>query len=190
MLSLYAMRHGQTTHLDHLRGSTDDELTKLGLTQMQLAWDKFPHKDDIQAIISSDLKRCANFAWALSDELDLPMLLMPQLQELHFGDWEGQKVAELYEKYPDDLVKFWQTPSQFTPPNAESLSEFAKRVDNAIIKIKHFAKSHHLTHVLIITHGGVIKYLMTKINHMPLDDLLKNSAEHGKIYTFDGDKLP
>lgn len=185
MLTLYLMRHGQTTHLDTLRGRVDDELTELGLMQMQSAWDNFVHKDDIQAIISSDLKRCANFAKALSDELDVPLLLMPQLQELHFGDWEGQKVAELYEKYPEDLVKFWQTPTQFTPPNGESFLAFAQRIDESLLDIESFANLYHINAVLIMTHGGVIKYLTCQARGLPLDDVLKNTAELGQIYAFD-----
>lgn len=185
MLTLYLMRHGQTTHLDTLRGRVDDELTELGFMQMQSAWDNFVHKDDIQAIISSDLKRCAVFAKVLSDELDVPLLLMPQLQELHFGDWEGQKVAELYEKYPEDLVKFWQTPTQFTPPNGESFLAFAQRIDESLLDIESFANLYRINAVLIMTHGGVIKYLTCQARGLPLDDVLKNTAELGQIYAFD-----
>ena len=190
MLYLSLMRHGQTTHTHALRGALDDELTDVGFGEMQAGWQAFAHKKDIEMIYSSPLKRCAKFATQLSDELGLPLRLNPDLKEMNFGDWEGQSVADIHQKYPDELSAFWQTPTQYTPPNAESLLAFAKRVDNAIADIKDIAKAHHLRHILVITHGGVIKYLLTKINQMPLDDLLKNGAEHGRIYTFDGDKLP
>lgn len=185
MLTLYLMRHGQTTHSDCLRGSLDDELTELGFAQMHSAWDNFAHKDDIQAIISSDLKRCANFAKELSEKLDLPLLLIPQLQELHFGDWEGQKVADIYEQYPDELANFWQTPTKFTPPNGEPFLAFTQRIDESLLDIESFACLYCIKHILIITHGGVIKYLTCKAKNLPLDDILKNKAELGHIYAFD-----
>lgn len=184
MLYLHLMRHGQTTHLDCLRGSFDDELTTLGLTQMQSAWDNFAHKDAICAIISSDLKRCTVFAAQLSDKLDVPLILMTQLQEIHFGNWEGKKVADIYEKYPDALTQFWQAPTSFTPPNGEPFLVFAQRVDEALLSIQSFAKLHCIKDVLIITHGGVIKYLTCQAKQLPLDDILKNKAELGQIYTF------
>lgn len=189
MLNLYFMRHGQTTHSDSLRGSLDDDLTDLGFAQMQSAWENFANKANIQAIISSDLIRCQRFAHFLNDKLHLPLQILPELQELHFGDWEGQKVADLYEKYPNELAKFWQTPTTFTPPNAEPLIHFANRIDKGINHIKHFAIQHNLNNILVITHGGVIKYLACKMDNTPLDDILKKEAELGKIYHIDGNKL-
>lgn len=189
MLNLYFMRHGQTTHSDSLRGLLDDDLTDLGFAQMQSAWENFANKANIQAITSSDLIRCQRFAHFLNDKLHLPLQILPELQELHFGDWEGQKIADLYEKFPAELAKFWQTPTTFTPPNAEPLIHFANRIDKGINHIKHFAIQHNLSNILVITHGGVIKYLACKMDNTPLDDILKKEAELGKIYHIDGDKL-
>lgn len=188
MLHLYVMRHGQTTHSDTLRGSLDDELTNLGFSQMQLAWEHFEHKNYIQGIVSSDLSRCQSFAKKLCQELNLPLLILPDLQEIHFGDWEGKKVIDLYEKFPDELAKFWQTPTQFTPPNAEPFLIFAHRIDSALAQVADYAFQQNLKNILIITHGGVIKLLSCKANLTSYDEVLTYSAELGQIYHFCYDK--
>ena len=46
-------------------------------------------------------------------------------------------------------------------------------------------QKHNLQHALVVTHGGVIKLLACLAEQQPLDDLLKMSAELGKLYSFE-----
>jgi len=86
------LRHGETELGGGLRGSLDDALTELGWAQMHEAvqgqgpWDR---------IVSSPLQRCRLFAQALAASLEVPLTLDADLQELHFGVWEGQSAAAL-----------------------------------------------------------------------------------------------
>ena len=91
-LRLDLLRHGETELGGGLRGSLDDALTELGWAQMHEAvqgqgpWDR---------IVSSPLQRCRLFAQALAATLEVPLTLDADLQELHFGVWEGQSAAAL-----------------------------------------------------------------------------------------------
>ncbi len=91
-LRLDLLRHGETELGGGLRGSLDDALTANGWRQMRDAvvgqgpWDR---------LISSPLQRCALFAQELGAKLDVPVTLETDLQELHFGAWEGQSAAAL-----------------------------------------------------------------------------------------------
>ena len=91
-VQLDLLRHGETELGGGLRGSLDDALTPLGWAQMRDAvkgggpWDR---------IVSSPLQRCALFARELSAQLDIPLSFDKNLQELHFGAWEGQSAAAL-----------------------------------------------------------------------------------------------
>lgn len=93
-VQLDLLRHGETELGDGLRGSLDDALTPLGWTQMREAvkgqgpWDR---------IVSSPLQRCALFARGVSAQLDLPVSFDKNLQELHFGAWEGAERRALME---------------------------------------------------------------------------------------------
>ena len=97
---LELLRHGETELGGGLRGSLDDALTAAGWAQLRAAvieggpWDR---------LISSPLQRCARFAEELAAQQSLPLSLEPDLQELHFGDWEGRSTAELMQTAADDL---------------------------------------------------------------------------------------
>lgn len=177
------LRHGATQLGHTLRGSTDDALTEQGWQQMQqtvaqasTAW---------QIIFTSPLQRCQRFAEDLAQQLDISCHIIPTLQEMHFGSWEGQTTQHLYEKYPEDLAKFWQTPTQFTPPQAESLQAFAARIKQSLCIMQQVMQSKNLQHALVVTHGGVIKYLKCRAQAQPLDLILTMSAELAQLHSFE-----
>ena len=186
-LVLSFLRHGETELLTQglvLRGRLDDLLTAQGEQQMHTAIDTALPKQSWQAIISSPLSRCAKIAKQKSAQYGLPIVLMDELGEMDFGEWEGKFTAELFEQYPDDMALWWQSPTKFTPPNGESITSFAKRIDTALIKIKQFAKANQYDKLCIISHGGVIKYLYCKAQDLSLDEILKQPAELGEFHTF------
>lgn len=186
-LVLSFLRHGETELLTQglvLRGRLDDPLTAQGERQMNTAIDTALPKQSWQAIISSPLSRCAKIAKQKAAQYGLPIVPMDELCEMDFGDWEGRFTAELFEQYPDDMALWWQSPTKFTPPNGESMADFAKRIDTALFKIKQFAQANHYDKLCIISHGGVIKYLYCKAQDLSLDEILKQPAELGEFHTF------
>lgn len=186
-LTLSFLRHGETELLTQglvLRGQLDDPLTDRGREQMNTAFDKYLPMYDWQAIISSPLSRCAEIARQKSAQYKLPLLLLDELGELNFGEWEGKFTAELFEQFSNELAIWWQSPTQFTPPNGESITSFAKRIDTALIKIEQFAKANQYDKLCIISHGGVIKYLYCKAQMLSLDEILKQPVELGEFHHF------
>lgn len=186
-LSLSLLRHGQSELLsgDHrIRGRLDDPLTALGWSQMNAAVAAARDAAQWQAVISSPLVRCADFAKAMAEKYQLPLVVMPEFAELDFGDWEGKLTADLYAQFADELAKFWQTPTQFTPPNAERIVDFAKRIDDALAQVARLAKQSHWQNVCIVTHGGVIKYLHCLADGAPLDEILLQPAALGQLHHF------
>lgn len=190
MLRIDFLRHGETALSGCLRGSTDDALTAQGWAQMHaglaVQW-QTPSALPWQALISSPLQRCQHFAAQIAAEHDLPLRLDPQLQEMHFGDWEGQSTADLYQHFPDALAQFWQQPTQFTPPNAEPLLQFQRRVLGAMQQLQQQMQAEQWQRVLVVSHGGVIKLLKSMALAQPLDQLLQQSAELGQLHAFEYD---
>lgn len=178
------LRHGQSQYSHTLRGHLDDELTAKGWQQMQStieqvinqAWD---------VIISSSLKRCACFAEQLAKTTQLPLLLNHDLKEMYFGDWEGVSTQQIYETSPELLANFWQKPSQYCPPRAETLNQFQTRVLKGFQELLVQMQNQNLERALVVTHGGVIKLLTCLARQQPLDDLLKMPAELGKLYSLE-----
>lgn len=176
-LRLDLLRHGETELGVGLRGSLDDALTDKGWAQMHEAvleqgpWDR---------LISSPLQRCARFAEALGAKSGLPVVLDKDLQELHFGAWEGQSAATLMETDAEALGLFWADPYAFTSPDGEPVADFSKRVLAAVERL-HAAYAGE--RILLISHGGVMRLLLAQARGLPREQLLNVEVGHGALFS-------
>ena len=188
MYRIDLLRHGETSLSHTLRGSTDDALTESGWQQMRQTVEQALQHDPKalvwDAIISSPLQRCRVFADELALKLKLEVVLDANLQEMHFGDWEALSTQSIYATQPELLAQFWEKPSQFSPPNAETLQQFHVRIHQALQQIQTYMQHKQFEHVLVVTHGGVIKLLKCLAMNQPLDNILKMSAELGQLNRF------
>jgi alpha-ribazole phosphatase len=175
-LVLDLLRHGETELGGGLRGSLDDALTERGWQQMRDAvvgggpWDR---------IISSPLQRCRLFAEQLAASLQRPLSLEPDLQELHFGDWEGRSAADLMITDERGLGLFWSDPYGFTPPNGEPVLAFSARVLAAVERLQ---VAHAGERLLVISHGGVMRLLLAQARGLPREQLLSVEAGNGSLF--------
>lgn len=175
-LRLDLLRHGETELGGGLRGSLDDALTENGWMQMRAAvvgggpWDR---------IVSSPLQRCARFAAELGEQLNLSVHLDKDLQELHFGAWEGQSAAALMETDAEALGLFWADPYGFTPPQGEPVSEFSARVLAAVSRLHAVYSGER---ILLVSHGGVMRLLLTQARGLPREQLLNVEVGHGALF--------
>lgn len=174
-LHLDLLRHGETEQGGGLRGSLDDALTTQGWEQMRAA---VAEAGPWQRIVSSPLQRCARFSEALAAQLGLPMQLEPDLQELHFGDWEGRSAAQVMETDAQGLGAFWNDPYTFTPPNGEAVADFSKRVLSAVHRLR---QSFAGQRVLLVSHGGVMRLLLAQARGLPREQLLQVVVGHGAL---------
>lgn len=176
-LHLDLLRHGETELGGGLRGSLDDALTANGWAQMRAAvveqgpWDR---------VISSPLQRCARFAEKLGTRLNLPVSLERDLQELHFGAWEGQSAAALMQTDAEGLGLFWADPYSFTPPEGELVSDFSDRVLGAVSRLH---QAYAGERVLLISHGGVMRLLLARARGLPREQLLNVEVGHGGLFS-------
>jgi alpha-ribazole phosphatase len=173
---LELLRHGETELGGGLRGSIDDALTAAGWAQLRAAvaeagpWDR---------LISSPLQRCARFAEELAAQHGLPLSLEPDLQELHFGAWEGRSAAELMQTNAVELGLFWSDPYGFTPPEGEPLLAFETRILSALQRLQ---ARHVGERLLLVTHAGVIRLLLARARGLPRNDLLQVAVGYAERY--------
>lgn len=175
MMLLDLLRHGETELGGVFRGSLDDPLTAAGWQQMR---DSTATGQPWQLIISSPLRRCADFAEELAQRCAIPLAFEAGLRELHFGDWEGRHARELMETCEDDLGRFWSTPYAYTPPGGEPMTLFEERVVAAITALY---REHAGKHVLLVTHGGVMRLLAARARALHRDHLLQVEVKHGQL---------
>ena len=176
-VQLDLLRHGETELGGGLRGSLDDALTARGWEQMRAA---VKGQGPWQRIVSSPLQRCAFFARELAEQLDVPLTFEKDLQELHFGEWEGRTAAALMETDAEALGRFWSDPYAFTPPGAEPVIAFATRVLTAAGRLQ---QRYEGERVLVICHGGVMKLLLAQARGLPREQLLQIPVVNGALFS-------
>lgn len=113
---------------------------------------------DIQRVYASPLKRCHQLAQTLF--AGQPIQLDDRLKELHCGDWEMQ----WWDKIDPGPLQVWMDDFvNVSAPGGESYQILADRVTA-------FFKELPQTHspIAIVTHGGVIRSLLSHIASVEL----------------------
>ena len=170
------LRHGEVEGGFRLRGRTDDPLTDEGFAQMRGA---IGADRPWRRIVTSDLRRCADFADALGAEVDIPVEREPRLRELDFGEWEGRSVEEVWEEDEARAAAFWARPFAVAPPGGEAPEAMKRRVLAAWEAL--VSEMGAGEHWLLVTHGGPIRVILGKILRMPDDALVRIETPHASL---------
>lgn len=175
MTTIDLIRHGEPEGGVKYRGHTDDSLSEQGFRQM---WETIGAARPWTRIVTSPLKRCAQFASALSERTGIPLTADARLKEMSFGEWEGQTLEQLLSVDPDVVRRFYDNPLIFTPPGGEKLRPFAARVRAAWHDL---LASENANHVLVVAHGAVIRVILAHVLAMPLRQLFRLEVGYAAI---------
>lgn len=167
------MRHG-TTGQPSYRGQIDDPLSALGWQQSRAAtadgeWD---------LVVSSTLRRCADFAQALCDERRIPLQLDARLIEYHFGDWQGRPIADLEREEATHLAAYRADPQRHPPPRGEDFDTFGLRITAALDTIA----TMPVRRVLVITHGAVIRWVQCHLAGLPFGAMAETGIANASLH--------
>lgn len=168
------LRHGDTGQRSY-RGQLDDPLSALGWSQLRAAifgrsWD---------AIVTSPLRRCAEFAHDLGSARHVPVRVDARLAEYHFGDWQGVPIEALAQEQGEALGRFWSNPVAYPPPGAETFAAFRERLCGALNDVAREAMAQR---VLVVTHGGVIRLLRCEAEGRDFGDMAGIEVPHASLH--------
>ncbi len=142
--------------------------TKLGGTQFD-------------AVYASPLQRCVKLAVALN--LGDP-ITDARLMELNFGDWE----TRAWDDIPREFFDVWaQDYANLAPPQGETFGQLQQRATHFLeeLKLQNAGK-----HVLLVTHGGLIRALLAHVLNMQLKGLFRFNIDYASVTELDfSDKL-
>ena len=154
---IHLIRHGaiNPTLRGRYIGVTDVPLSDRGKADIRKldATMSYPYA---KVVFSSPLKRCTQTARIIYP--DIEPLVIDQLIECHFGEWENKSAAELAQ---DETFKKWLAgdPS-VKPPRGESNADFVRRICRMFESIVEGLLKTGTTECTIVTHGGVIMTLL------------------------------
>jgi broad specificity phosphatase PhoE len=167
------------------QGQAAVPLNELGRQQAALLGEHLrPVAHEISAIFSSDSSRAARTAELITTHIGKPVQLDPRLREIDLGEWQGMTNEEV-EAWDIERVKYVRSDSFNIPrPGGESFSQVADRALNAI---QEFVSQHPDGHILVVSHGGTIRAVLTRLGLKPATDgHIENTSLTALVHALDG----
>jgi alpha-ribazole phosphatase len=157
-MKLILVRHGETAwnKEERFRGRMNIPLNADGILQAKLAAD-FLGRYKIDLIYSSPMKRALQTADEIRRGRNIEMKIDEGIADMNFGQWEGMKVSEVKEKYPELFATWISTPHMCQIPGGESFKMVLERSLKTVDKI---CELKDIKTVLIVTHRVVTMLLL------------------------------
>ena len=174
-MNLILVRHGETeaNTKQILQGHYDSPLTDAGLPAIKETASLLANAP-IDAAHVSDLPRTQKTAeYILEHHPHIEPIYNPMLREISFGDWDGQHIDSV------DMTSVKQDPYYSRPPSGETILELKSRINRYI---NFLLQEHPTDTVLVVTHGGVVRNVLSTLNNIPYPDAYdltpNNAAPH------------
>lgn len=157
--TLLLIRHGLTdwNMAQRWQGHADIPLNETGRQQAAALASRLAGWP-VEAVISSDLQRCAQTAVALAAPHHLQPIFTPHWRERHVGDFEGLTTDEVQTRFPE----LWANSSRgfVDPPNGEAFPALRQRVLAAYDTV---LADFNNRMVAIVSHGGTLHTLIREV---------------------------
>lgn len=158
-MEIVFIRHGQTdvNKDNRLQGSKiDAELNDYGREYAKKAAENFD-ESEFDAVYSSPMKRAVETAKIFTKgkkEINLD----DRLLEFDFGDWDGMKMDEIGEKYPDVVDPWGKVNRHYVKysKNGENYEDFDKRCGEFLDEMY---RKYPDKKVLVVAHGRLIRMM-------------------------------
>lgn len=173
-LDVYMVRHGETqSNLDRVfQGHLDTSLTKRGTSQAN-AVGEWLKPIAFDAVYASDLVRAADTARAIAQHQRRSEIILDRdLREMNYGVLQGVPITEFARVLePYGVASEWGTGAFSTrgiaPPGGESVRQLRHRVTRFVAKLDANHPSECNQTVLVVTHGGCLRVLMSVLLGLP-----------------------
>lgn len=172
MTTFYLVRHGEThwNVQQRWQGHLDSNLTERGVQQVQELAEKL--KDvHFDVAYSSDLPRAVASAQILCERLKIDLHSSTALRERNAGPVEGTTATDraaqphIHHHFNDYLkLKSSDKWAKKPFPDFESNQEVALRLEAELVRL---AAAHPGQQLLVVAHGGNIRYFLAHIGAIP-----------------------
>jgi alpha-ribazole phosphatase len=161
-MRLIFIRHGETEWNASLRyqGHMNIPLNERGRSQARAAAARLASYRPA-ALYASDLARAAETAEIIGVQLGFTPAQMPELREIHVGQWEGLTPEELYRRFPEHMREYDRDPARTVRLGGESYAQLQER---ALVALNRIRESHNPGEtILAVSHGGTIRALLCHV---------------------------
>ncbi len=112
-------------------------------------------------IWTSPARRCLELASVVARALSAELVVDERLQELDFGEWEGQHWNDVRRALLDEWAA---SPEAFAPPGGEAGIALIQRVSAFVFDLRDYRRD-----CVVVSHGGPLKILIALLAGQPID---------------------
>ena len=177
--TVFLVRHGSIQDdpaAKRFIGQTDLPLNDHGRRQAR-HWKSWLAKEALTAIYCSDLARCTETAHIIGPGGFPPVETVPELREIHLGQWEGLSFARVRQRWPEAFRQRGEDLAGFRPPGGESFRDLRHRVVPAFENVVRRTAGN----LLIVAHAGVNRLILAHILGMSVDHLFRIAQSPGAM---------
>ena len=175
-MELYLIRHTAPAVVKGVcYGQADVPLAETAERDIQIALAPLPKFD---LVYSSPAQRCLRLARALAQRDECLLTLAPELQELHFGDWEQLPWARIPREHSDPwAADTWNR----APPGGETEQALWTRVATWFGT----AQSLSVPRCAVVAHGGSLRVLRCLLLGLAIESRWSWSLNWGEHARFE-----
>ena len=179
--TLYLVRHGAVIRVSGKTyiGQIEAPLCDEGVEQ---AWAlrKWLEPVRFTQVFSSDLSRAQRTCRIIAGQRG-PIRIVPQLREIHLGEWEGISFREIEQRFPEEYAARGRDIAHWRPPGGESFADLHNRIRAVLASILENATGN----VLVVGHAGVNRLILCDILGMPIANLHSLGQDYGCVNIID-----
>ena len=168
MKRLLVVRHGHVEGMspERFRGRRDVDLSDLGTRQAHATAQAIAARWHPVAIYSSPLRRCLQTAAPIAAACGgLPVAVLEDLNDVHYGDWEWHTHEEVRARWPELFECWFAAPQLVRFPQGESLQDLVARTANVLRFVR--ARPADET-IVVVGHSGCNRALLLQALDQPL----------------------
>ncbi|MDM2927923.1 adenosylcobalamin/alpha-ribazole phosphatase [Citrobacter sp. Cm046] len=176
-MRLWLVRHGETeANVAGLySGHAPTSLTERGIAQAKTL-STLLRNVPVEHVLCSELERARHTTQLILADRDVPLRIMPELNEMFFGDWEMRHHRDLAREDAENYAIWCNDWQNATPTNGEGFQAFSQRVERFIAQLADYKESENL---LVVSHQGVLSVLIARLLSMPAASMWHFRVEQG-----------
>ena len=167
---LFIIRHGETdfNRQGIVQGSgVDTSLNSLGKLQAKMFFNQYRNVEFSHVYVSA-LRRTHESVTDFIHLLKIPHSILPELNEIRWGIYEGQKPTPEWKKHYFEVINAWNAGQlHLRIPGGENPIELRKRQERALL----FIRKTKSDRVLICMHGRALKSFLCLLTGLPAPEM-------------------
>lgn len=132
----------------------------------------------LDIVYASPMKRVQQTLAAMANNGAPNPVILPDLHEVHFGDWTGLGWEEVQDKFGISAFQWLDQLERGAIPNAETGAGYRARIEPCLRKI---LQESSRKNAAVFCHGGVIRMMLAILLDLPLSKMSAFEIDYASV---------